>query len=80
MALCDKPCCSAEARDRIRAEREAEFEAYLAERARKAAEAAEPVATANDKSWAEAVVARRTAPMFEYVGGTWPEGLPKVER
>ena len=66
MALCDKPCCSAEARDRIRAEREAEFqkrqvefERFLAERERKGVETAEPVAASNDKTYAEALAEAR---------------------
>ena len=32
MALCDKPCCNAAAREAIRAQREAEFAAFLAAR------------------------------------------------
>lgn len=55
MALCDKPCCSTEARDRIRAERLVEFEAYLAVRAAEKALAAGPTAKANDLTYAEAV-------------------------
>lgn len=62
MALCDKPCCNAEARAAIRAKREAEFEAYLAARAgvndldanAAAVEGEVPVAEANDLSYGEA--------------------------
>lgn len=61
MALCMEPCCNAEARARIKAERLAAFEAWLAERDTSVAVATlptiptAPTVEGNDLSYAEAV-------------------------
>jgi hypothetical protein len=69
MALCDKPCCNDEARARIeaeqaavRAERNAEFDAWLAQREAQAAPIVDlaPDPEGNDLTYAEALERAKT--------------------
>lgn len=72
MALCDKPCCNAEARAAIKRANEVLFEAYLVERARIKAVEAAPVAESNDVSYAEAMARIEENPRYaiEHVEGS----------
>lgn len=61
MALCDKPCCNSEAAARVKAERQAEFQAFLDARKQRPEAVPMPVITVadapegNDITYAEAL-------------------------